>query len=172
MPRPYNTTQNNATHCNTLQQSATHFTALYHTAPHCTTLQHTATHCNTLQHTATISQVIEYAATVPEFYDAINILVQNDPDVLNKTMSFLLTNPALLSFPSKVAYLRLQIEDSFPSASYGGYHSEACNLLIERGNLARTLVQQLLRLEQSEIRTRHLQVRFVGEEGMGTGVCV
>jgi len=117
-----------------------------------------------------VIKVIEYAATVPEFYDAINRLVQMDPTVLNGSMSFLLRNASLLSFPSKKAYFNSQIAESFSSAPWEGYyHSNECNLIVERSDLARTLVQQLLGLAANECRSRYLQVRFVGEEGIGTG---
>ena len=95
-----------------------------------------------------VVKLIEYAATVPEFYDAINRLVSMDPDVLNRSMSFLLRNPALLNFSSKLAYVRLQLEESFNGSYYsGGFgaHSEVeCNFFLDRRNIARDLIQQLL----------------------------
>ena len=116
-----------------------------------------------------VVKVIEYAATVPEFYEAINRLVQMDATVLNGSMSFLLRNASLLSFPSKKAYFDSQVAESFTSHWGGYYGSNECNLIVDRSDLARTLVLQLLRLEPSEARSRYLHVRFAGEEGMGTG---
>jgi hypothetical protein len=99
-------------------------------------------------------------------------LVQKDPDVLNRSMSFLLRNRQLLSFPSKAAYFHLQMTQSSLHAPYEGYyhsHSGECKLVVERSNLARTLVQQLLNHDAATLHSTYLQVRFIGEEGMGTG---
>jgi len=117
-----------------------------------------------------VAKVIQYCAGVPEFYDAINHLVCVEPEVLNGSMSFLLRNPALLSFRSKEAYFRLQVEDSFTSMARGGhYGSDECQLVVARQNLVRSVVQQMLRQERDQLRSQFLHVRFVGEEGMGTG---
>jgi len=116
-----------------------------------------------------VVKVVEYAATIPEFYEAINRLVQSDPEVLVGCMSFLLRNSSLLSYQSKVAWLMREVERSFTREIGFCWKGADCKLVVDRERMVESSIEALLSIDDESCRSRHFEVCFHGEEGTGTG---
>ena len=116
-----------------------------------------------------VVKVVEYAATIPEFYEAINRLVQSDPEALAGCMSFLLRNSSLLSYQSKVSWLRREINRTTTKGLIFHWGRIDCKLLIDRSRIVESTVGALIGQSEESCRSKHLEVNFLGEEGTGTG---